>query len=75
MAALDGQGVNKNYYEALNQSLAKLLQRQATLTSAIKRNSSFTVEDQKRLDAIKEIAKAEEKVSLERAKQEDKKAT
>lgn len=73
MASLDAQGKNKNYYDALNDSLTKLVQRQATLTSAIKRSSSFTADDQKRLAAIKEIAKAEEKVTIEKAKQQDKK--
>lgn len=73
MASLDAQGKNKNYYDALNDSLTKLVQRQATLTSAIKRSSSFTADDQKRLTAIKEIAKAEEKVTIEKAKQQDKK--
>lgn len=73
MASLDAQGKNKNYYDALNDSLTKLLQKQATLTSAIKRNSSYTQEDAKRVEAIKEMARAEEKITIEKAKQLDKK--
>ena len=73
MASLDAQGKNKNYYDALNESLAKLVRQQATLTSAIKRNSSYTAEDAKRLESVKETARAEEKITIEKAKQLDKK--
>lgn len=73
MASLDAQGKNKNYYDALNDSLTKLVRQQATLTSAIKRNATYSQADEKHLQAVKERARAEERITIEKAKQLDKK--